>query len=292
MNRGTLLATIAYLIWGFAALYWVETRPVGPIDLVAHRALWSVPVLLFCLLWMGRLRAGLEMLGQPRTLALMAASATAQAANWVIFLWAVTNERATEASLGYFLLPLINVAIGIFMFREQVDRAQRIAIGLAAVGMLILIAENRGLPWVALGVAVSFGIYGAIRKKVTIGAVEGLFVETVLMAPLALLWLLGSDWGGLGQYGSRVDLFLLGAGIMTVVPLACYVVASRLLPLTSLGLVYYVGPSCQLFVAICIFGEPLNPVQLFSFVLVWMGLAFVVADTFRRYRSVRALADD
>jgi chloramphenicol-sensitive protein RarD len=292
MNRGTLLASTAYLIWGFAALYWVETQPVDPIDLVAHRALWSVPVLLLCLAWIGRLRAGLAMLGQPRTLALMAASATAQAVNWGIFLWAVTNERATEASLGYFLLPLINVAIGILLFREQVGRAQWIAIGLAGVGMLILIAENRGLPWVALGVAVSFSLYGAIRKKVSIGAVEGLFVETALMAPLALLWLLYRDWGGLGQYSTRVDLFLLGAGVMTVVPLACYVAASRMLPLTALGLVFYLGPSCQLFVAICIFGEPLNPVQLFSFVLVWLGLAFVVADTFRRYRSMRALVDD
>jgi chloramphenicol-sensitive protein RarD len=292
MNRGTLLASIAYLIWGFGALYWVETQPVGPIELVAHRALWSVPVRLLCLAWMGRLRAGLVMLVQPRALAIMAASATAQAANWGVFLWAVTNERATEASLGYFLLPLINVAIGILLFREQVDRAQRIAIGLAGIGMLILIAENRGLPWVALGVAVSFSIYGAIRKKVSIGAVEGLFVETALMAPLALLWLLHSDWGGLGQYGIRVDLFLLGAGVMTVVPLACYVVASRMLPLTALGLVYYLGPSCQLFVAICIFGEPLNPVQLFSFVLVWLGLAIVVANTFRRYRSMRVLPND
>jgi chloramphenicol-sensitive protein RarD len=178
------------------------------------------------------------------------------------------------------------------LFREQVDRAQWIAIGLAGIGMLILIAENRGLPWVALGVAVSFGLYGAIRKKVSIGAVEGLFVETALLAPLALLWLLNSDWGGLGQHGTRVDLFLLGAGVMTVVPLACYVLASRMLPLTALGLVFYLGPSCQLFVAICIFGEPLNPVQLFSFVLVWLGLAFVVADTFRRYRSMRALPDE
>ncbi len=292
MNRGTLLASTAYLIWGFAALYWVETQPVGAIDLVAHRALWSVPVLLLCLAWMGRLRVGLAMLMQPRTLAIMAASATAQAVNWGIFLWAVTNERAAEASLGYFLLPLINVGIGILLFREQVDRAQWIAIGLAGIGMLILIAENRGLPWVALGVAVSFGLYGAIRKKVSIGAVEGLFVETALMAPLGLLWLLYRDWGGLGQHGTRVDLFLLGAGVMTVVPLACYVIASRMLPLTALGLVFYLGPSCQLFVAICIFGEPLNPVQLFSFVLVWLGLAFVIADTFRRYRSMRALADD
>jgi chloramphenicol-sensitive protein RarD len=292
VNRGTALTIIANLIWGFAALYWIETQPIGPVDLLAHRALWSVPVLVACLLWMGRLCGALAIFTRPGALGLMAASATTQAANWGIFLWAVTSGRATEASLGYFLLPLLNIAFGIYLFGEQIGRAQRIAISLAGLGMLILIAENRGLPWAALGVAVSFGLYGVIRKKVTVGAIEGLFVETLLMAPLALLWLLNNQWGGLGEYGLRVDLFLLGAGVMTVVPLACYVVAARMLPLTSLGLIYYLGPSCQLFVAVCIFGESLNPLQLFSFVLVWLGLAFVVADTLRRYRSVRALPND
>jgi len=283
------LACISYLIWGFAALYWIETQPVSPLDLVAHRAIFSVPVLIILLLFMGRLAAGLRMLSQPRTLLIMLASATAQAANWGIFLWAVTHERATDASLGYFLLPLFNVAIGVFLFRERIDRAQRIAIALATLGMVILVVENGGLPWAALGVAVSFGIYGAIRKGVDVAAVEGLFLETLLMAPFALLWLLYRDGGGLGAHGARVDVFLLGAGLMTVVPLACYVVASRLMPLSAMGLVFYLGPSCQLFVAICIFGEPMNPVQLFSFSLVWLGLALIAADTMRRYRSVRAL---
>lgn len=289
MNQATLLACVAYLIWGFAALYWVETKPVSPLDLVAHRALWSVPVLVLVLLAMQRMRAGLGILRQPRALLILLASATAQACNWLIFLWAITHERATEASLGYFLLPLINVALGVFLFKEVVDRAQRVAISLAAVGMLILVVENGGLPWVALGVAVSFGLYGAIRKQVNIGAVEGLFVETLLMAPLALGWLIYSGWGGLGQYGGRVDVFLLGAGVMTAVPLICYVVASRRLPLTALGLVFYLGPSCQLFVAICIFDEPLNPIQLFSFGLVWLGLAFMAADSLRRMRNMRRL---
>jgi chloramphenicol-sensitive protein RarD len=283
------LACVAYLIWGFAALYWVETQPVSPLDLVAHRAIFSVPVLVLLLLAMGRLGAGLRLLARPRVILIMLASATAQAVNWGIFLWAVTHERATEASLGYFLLPLINVAIGVFLFRESIDRAQRIAIALAGLGMLILVVENGGLPWAALGVALSFGLYGAIRKGVDVEAVEGLFLETLLLAPLALGWLAMRDWGGLGAYGSRVDLFLLGSGVMTVVPLACYVLASRLMPLSAMGLIFYLGPSCQLFVAICIFGEPMNPVQLFSFSLVWLGLGLIVADTMRRYRRLRVV---
>jgi chloramphenicol-sensitive protein RarD len=286
-----LLATTAYLIWGFAALYWVQTEPVATSDLVAHRALWALPVLAVSLLVMGRLAATLRLLAQPRTMAIMICSALLQALNWGIFLWAITHERATEASLGYFLLPLINVAIGILVFRERIDRAQQIAIALASVGMLVLVVENRGLPWVALGVSLSFGLYGAVRKAVAVEAVEGLLLEILVMAPFALAWLWYRDGAGFGLHGNRVDALLVGAGVMTAVPLMCYVAASRLTALSALGLVFYLGPSCQLLVAVCIFGEPMNPVQLFSFALVWIGLAFVAADSLRRYRSMRVLGD-
>lgn len=287
MNRGLLLATTAYLIWGFAALYWVQAEPVGAADLVAHRALWSLPFVALCLVWSGRLRAALSHVANPRTMAIVVCAAALQATNWGIFLWAVTNQRVTEASLGYFLLPLINVVLGIVLFKENIGRAQQIAIAFAGVGMLLLIAENRGLPWVALGVAVSFGIYGAVRKAVSLEAVEGLLLETLVMAPFALAWVILEQGAGLGRYGAKVDLFLLGAGVMTAVPLMCYVAASRLTALSALGLVFYIGPSTQLLVAICIFGEPMNPVQLVSFALVWVGLAFVAADTLRRLGSVR-----
>ena len=289
MNKGLLLGTTAYLIWGFAALYWVQTEPIPAPDLVAHRALWALPVLAVSLLIMGRLGAALQLLGQARTMAIMAGSALLQALNWGIFLWAITHEQATHASLGYFLLPLINVGIGVFIFHERIDRAQQIAIALASLGVLLLIMENRGLPWVALGVSLSFGLYGAVRKAVAVEAVEGLLLETLVMAPFALAWLIIRDGAGFGVYGPRVDILLLGAGVVTAVPLMCYVAASRLTALSALGLVFYLGPSCQLFVAVCIFGEPMNPVQLLSFALVWLGLGFVAVDTLRRYRSMRAL---
>ena len=281
------LAIVAYLVWGFAALYWVRTEPVTPIDLVAHRALWSLPVLVVLLAMMGRLAAALALLRQPRYLLILAASSLAQVVNWGIFLWAVTHEQATEASLGYFLLPLINVLIGVVAFHERPDRAQQVAILFAFIGMSLLVIENGGLPWVALGVAVSFGIYGLIRKGVSVDAVEGLFIGILLVMPLALWWLWRSGWGGLGSHGWEVDAFLLGAGVITVVPLACYVLAARQMSMTSMGLVFYLGPSCQLFVAVCLFGEPMNPVQLFSFGLVWLGLAVMVWDTVRRMRTVR-----
>jgi chloramphenicol-sensitive protein RarD len=292
MSRGMLLATIAYLIWGFMGLYWVETKPIPAQDLVAHRVVWSMPVLVLCLLYLGHLKAALALFKKPRTLAILLCSALMQMTNWGIFLWAVTHEQATQASLGYFLLPLINVAIGLGLFGEKLDKAQLIAIALAVVGMVLLIIENKGLPWVALGVATSFGLYAAIRKAVAVEAVEGLFVEVMLMLPFALCWLWLQEGAGLAQFGLKVDLLLLGAGVVSVIPLICYVAASRLTALSSLGLVFYLGPSCQLFVAICVFGEPMNPVQLFSFALVWLGLAVVAADSLRRMRNMRTLSND
>lgn len=283
-NRGTLLSVIAYLIWGLSALYWVEAYPVAPADILAHRALWSVVFVFTCLLLWGRLGSALAYLRNPKTVVVMAAAASCSAANWLVFLWAVTNGKATEASLGYFLMPLFNVVIGLTLFKESLDNPQKIGVAFAVAAVLLQLWYFQGLPLVALGLPLSFGIYGAIRKKVDVGSVEGLFIETLLMAPFAIAWLWFHDWGGLGQYGLKVDLFLLGAGAFTAIPLMAYVVASRLLPLTALGLVFYIGPTTQLMVAVLIFKEPFNTVQLVAFTLVWVGLFFVVADSLRRSR--------
>jgi chloramphenicol-sensitive protein RarD len=219
----------------------------------------------------------------------MACSAFLSACNWGIFLWAVTHEHATEASLGYFMLPLVNVVIGITVFRESVDAAQKIAIGFAAAAILLQIIALGGLPVVALALALSFGLYGAIRKGVSVESMEGLLLETLFMAPFALAWLVYRDGAGLGQHGPGVDLVLLGSGAFTAIPLLCYVAASRLLPLTALGLVFYIGPTAQLLVAVVIFGEPFSPVQLAAFALVWIGLVFMTADNLRRGRALRRL---
>jgi chloramphenicol-sensitive protein RarD len=287
-----LAALAAHLIWGFAPLYWVQASPVAAQDILAHRVLWSVLLLSVLLLFLGRLGSTMRELLRGRTLLVIATSATAQACNWGIFVWAVTHDRAAEASLGYFLLPLVNVAIGVLVLRERIDRAQAIAIALACLGMLILVVENRGLPWVALGLSLSFGTYGLVRKLVRIGAIEGLAMETAFLAPAALAWMWLSGGAGLGLHGARVDTFLLGAGVITTVPLVLYVAASHRLALTAMGLAFYLGPTCQLLVAILVFGEPLNPVQLASFGLVWAGLGVIIVDTLQRYRNVRTLASE
>ena len=283
-RRGTLLGVSAYLIWGFAALYWVQTEPVDSRDLLAHRALWSVPVVCVCLVFAGLLPAALGLFRRPRILLVLACSALASATNWGVFLWAVTNGQATEASLGYFLLPLVNVVIGLILFGESLDRAQKVAVGFAVAAVSLQVLHRGGIPLVSLGLALSFGLYGAIRKGVSVGSMEGLLVETVIMAPFAIAWLILREGGGFGLYGLRVDALLLASGIITAVPLMTYVAASRLLPLTALGLVFYIGPSAQLLVALFYLDEPFDAVQFASFVLVWLGLALVTADSLRRAR--------
>ncbi len=283
-RRGTLLGVTAYLIWGFAALYWVQTEPVDSRDLLAHRALWSVPVVLICLGVAGRLRSSFALFANPRDLVILAASAFLGATNWGVFLWAVTHDHATDASLGYFLLPLFNVVLGLTLFGESLDRAQKLGVAFAVAAVCLQVFNQGGLPIVALAVALSFGLYGAIRKGVAVGSMEGLLIETLFMVPFALAWLYWRDGGGFGQYGLKVDLLLIGSGIITAVPLMTYVAASRLLPLTALGLVFYIGPSMQLLVALVYLGEPFDPMQFAAFVLVWIGLALVTVDSFRRNR--------
>ncbi len=290
-HRGTVMAVTAYLIWGFAALYWVRAEPVDSVDILAHRAIWSLPFVALCLALAGggRLAAALSLLRRPRTVGIMLCAAALSATNWGVFLWAVTNEHATEASLGYFMLPLVNVVIGITVFRESVDAAQKVAIAFAAAAIILQIIALGGVPLVALALATSFGLYGAIRKGVSVESTEGLLLETLFMAPFAAAWLVYRDGAGLGQHGLAVDLILLGAGAMTAIPLLCYVAASRLLPLTALGLVFYIGPTAQLLVAVVIFGEPFSLVQLAAFALVWLGLVLMTVDNWRRGRALRRL---
>ena len=288
-RRGTLLGVGANLIWGVAALYWIQTQPVEAQDLVAHRVVWSLPFLALCLaiVGSGRLRRAFSLFRQPRTMAIMTAAAFLGALNWLIFLWAVTNGRAAEASLGYFLLPLVNVVIGLTIFRESINSAQKIGVAFAVLALLLQLIYHGGLPLVALGVATSFGLYSAIRKGVNVESMEGLLLEMSILLPLALAWLVYRDGAGIGLYGLKVDLFILGAGAYTALPLMAYVAASRMLPLTALGLVFYIGPSTQLLVAIWVFDEPFDIIQLLAFGLVWMGLAVVTVSNIRCAAALR-----
>jgi chloramphenicol-sensitive protein RarD len=289
-QRGLLLGVAAQLIWGFAPLYWIRTAPVSSVDLVAHRVLWSVPFLTLCLALVGQLPFAARIWRTPRTVLILAGCALCSALNWSIFLWAVTHGKAAQASLGYFLLPMVNVVIGLIVFRERMDVAQRVAVGFALAAIALLVWRGGGIPLAALGVACSFGCYAAIRKAVAVDAVHGLWVETLLLLPVAVGWLMVRDGGGLGNHGVLVDALLLGSGVLTALPLIAYVSASRLMPLSALGLVSYIGPTTQFLVALTVLREPLGQVQFIAFALVWAGLLLVSLDSLRRLAAARRVA--
>lgn len=291
LRTGLTLAVVANIIWGVAALYWIETQPVAPVDVVAHRAVWSFPIALLMLVILGRVRETLELFKSMATLAWSVLATLLLSINWGVFVYAVTEGRATEASLGYFMLPLLTVMLGSLVFKETLGRAQRAAIVMAITAVVLQLVAYGSLPWISLVVSSSFAMYGAIRKNIRADTLQGLFLETLCMAPFALLWLWLTNGAGMGAHGIKVDLFLMLAGIYTTAPLLTYVAASRLLPLNVVGLTSYLGPTMQLLVAQTVLGETIDTVTLISFALVWVGVLLVssqgIAGLWRRARRSR-----
>lgn len=285
LRSGLALGVIANIIWGVAALYWVETAPVSPVDVVAHRAIWSLPVAALVLLWAGRFRVTWALVRVPKTLVWSAAATLLLSLNWGVFVYAVTHGRATEASLGYFMLPLLTIMVGKVVFHETLGPAQRAAIVLAVIAIALQLVSYGSLPWISLVVGASFSLYAAIRKKIEADTMQGLFIETLCMAPFALAWLWMTGGAGMGQHGLKVDLFLLLAGIYTATPLLTYIAASRLLPLNIVGLISYLGPSLQLLVAQTVLGESIDTVTVMSFTLVWIGVLLVSGQGLARLRK-------
>lgn len=289
---GLLPGLAAYLWWGLSALYWRALAPVSAIDVVAHRALWVVPFCALLLAWRGRLWQALQLLRSPRSVLLLAVSSALIAINWGVFVWAVGAGELAQASLGYFIQPLLTVLFGLVFFRERLAPVQWLAVGFAAAGVAVYAASLGETPVVALAVALSFSIYGALRKQLAIDPLDGMFVEMLLFAPLALGWIICNDGAGMGAHGPGKDAMLVLAGVVTALPLMAYVSAARSLPLVTLGLLFYVNPSVQLLVAVCWFGEPLHVADAWSFSLVWIGVLLYLARLLyeRRRLATRAHA--
>ena len=291
LRTGLTLAVVANIIWGVAALYWIETQPVAPVDVVAHRAVWSFPIALLMLMIVGRVRETLELFKSMATLAWSVLATLLLSLNWGVFVYAVTEGRATEASLGYFMLPLLTIMVGSLVFKETLGRAQRAAVAMAIAAVVLQLVAYGSLPWISLVVSSSFALYGAIRKNIRADTLQGLFLETLCMAPFAIGWLWLTNGAGMGAHGIKVDLFLMLAGVYTTAPLLTYVAASRLLPLNIVGLTSYLGPTMQLLVAQTVLGEAIDTVTLISFALVWAGVLLVssqgIVRLWRRFRGLR-----
>lgn len=280
-RAGLIAAAGAYAIWGLLPLYLKLLTGVPAADVLSHRILWSllvVGLLLAITRGLPRLRAALA---QPRLMGLLLLSAVAIAANWLIYTAAILDGHVLDTSLGYFINPLINVLFGVVLLKERLSRPQWVAVAFALAGVAVLTITRGSLPLISLGVAVSFAIYALIRKQAVVDAATGLFLETLLLTPLALVWL--STRPELPWAWPTPTLALLAAaGIITATPLMLFSIAARRLKLTTLGLMQYATPTIVMLEAIFIFDEVLDPARLAAFILIWAGLAIYTASLLRR----------
>ena len=292
-RAGTVAAVLAFLLWGLFPLYWKMLAAVPAVEIVAHRTAWGFVAVAAWVTLRGRWQDARAVASRPGTIARLAGSAVLIALNWLLYVWAVVHDHVVEASLGYFINPLVNVLLGVLVLGERLSRAQWLAVALAAAGVAVLTVGHGRLPWIALALAVTFGLYGLARKTVGADAVVGLLWETGLLAPLAAGWLLSLEARGSGAFGSAhpgASALLALGGAVTAVPLVLFALGARSLPLSTVGLLQYLSPSIQFLLAVLVFREPFTAAHAATFACIWAALAVLTWDLRRRLRHERAAA--
>ncbi len=292
---GLVQAALAYILWGLFPIYFHALARIDAFEIVMHRSLWCFVFVWALLVAMRRLQWVGGVVRQPRLVGRFVLSALLLSGNWLLYVWSVNHGHVVEASLGYFVTPLVNVLLGTWVLNERPRRLQWIAVALAACGVLWLTATLGRPPWIALGLAGTFGTYGLLRKTAALGALEGLALETAVVLPVALvvLALINAPHGGLagifaGMDGATVG-WLLFAGPLTAIPLLLFAAGARRITLATLGTLQYLSPTLQFLLGVSFFGEPLDPVRLVGFVLIWTALAVYSADGFLWMRRQRAV---
>lgn len=284
---GVAFGGASFLWWGFAPLYFKAVGSVAPVEVLAHRIIWSLAFVLAVLAGRGRLWATYRLYGDPRTLAMMLVTTCLIALNWLLFIWSIANDRLVEASLGYFINPLVNIALGAIFLRERLRRPQLAAVGLAALGVAWLTARQGSPPWIALALALSFAIYGLLRKLARPTGLQGLALETGLLAPLAIAWMFRRQAAGelsFGHEGLQTTMLLCAAGPVTALPLIWYAEGVRRLRLATMGFLQYLSPSLQFLLAVLAFGEPFTATHAAGFGAIWTALVFYSWDAARSLR--------
>lgn len=286
MNRGYAVILTGYVGWGLFPLYWSLLAHVPPLEVLLHRMLWSVPVLLLLVALSARRRtqfgAALQSWPELRWLTL---SSLVICCNWGIYIWAVANQRVVEASMGYFLTPLLNVLAGVVVFHEKMTGLKLGAIAFAAAGVAYYVLTTAAFPWVGLAVAVSFAGYGLLRKQMQTNAIPGLFVEILILLPFTLALLAWLHYHGEALFLNAnldTDLLLMLGGPITIIPLAFFTAGTRMLPMTTVGILFYVTPSLQFLSGIFVLGESFNLDKLVAFAGIWTGLAIFSYSLLRR----------
>jgi len=291
--RGFAFALVAYLLWGFLPFYMKAVAHIPAIEVVAHRVIWSVPIAAVVLILLGRTQDIRAALKSPRTLAMGFITAALITVNWSIYVWSIAAGRAVETALGYYINPLFSVFLGAVLLKESLDGRQKAAIALAIVAVGLLALETGGLPWVSVGLALSWGFYAFFKKSLPVGPNQGFFLEVLMLTPLALGFIAYTELSGTGHFGdtgSMDVLLLLGCGVVTAVPLMIYANGAKLLRLSTIGIMQYIAPTMIFLIAVFVFKEPFGTYKLAAFVLIWMALAIYTSSLLRSRKARQAAA--
>ena len=281
---------MAYLIWGFFPVYFKALTTVPPLQVVCHRIVWSVLFLWVIIGWRGKWRDLRDAFRNRKALLLLTFSALLIATNWLVFIIAVGHGQVIQSSLGYFMTPFISVLLGVFFLHEHLRRLQMISLLLAAIGVLLLTIQYGQVPWVAIMLALTFGSYGLVRKVVAVDSLTGLSVETLLLGPMALGYLIFVFWNGGNAFpvqGAQTSTFLALSGVATAVPLLLFASAARRLRLATIGFLQYITPTLHFLLAVLLYKEPFTRAHLASFLFIWSGLCCYSYDAWRGVKAAR-----
>jgi chloramphenicol-sensitive protein RarD len=290
-RRGLLLGLAAWIMWGFFPVYWPLLEPATAVEILAHRIVWSLLIMAGVVLALRRGSRVRATLADRRTRVLLAVASVLITINWGTYIWGVNHHHVVETSLGYFINPLVSVLLGVVVLGEQLRRLQWVALGIAAVAVLALTVEYGRPPWVALALAFSFGCYGLAKKKANAGAVESLVVETMVVSPVAIgyvLFLTATGASTFANHGAGHVALVIGTGLITVLPLLCFGGAATRVPLSTLGLMQYLTPTVQFILGLVVFGEPMPLMRWLGFGLIWLALVLFTVETLRNRQRSRA----
>nr|WP_086938352.1 EamA family transporter RarD [Thaumasiovibrio occultus] len=290
-QRGVILALAAYTMWGIAPIYFKSVSQVPAMEILSHRVIWSFVLLGVIITFQRGWSRVKQVVTNRRQLVFLIASAILIGGNWLIFIWSVANNYMLQASLGYFINPILNVFLGMVFLSERLRPMQWVAVALSVTGVAIQVITFGSLPWISLLLASSFGCYGLLRKKVSVGAEAGLFIETAIMVPVALLflWLTPSLSSNPLNNPTTLNLLLIAAGVVTTLPLLCFTGAATKLNLSTLGFFQYIGPSLMFILAVTVYGEAFKAEDLSTFGFIWLALVIFTLDAIRHRHRQRRL---
>jgi len=275
-------------LWGAFPLYWPLLQPANPMEIVSHRAVWS---LFFCLIALGlgkQLKSTYALLKNPRVFIRLLLAAALISVNWIVYIWGVNNGHVVECALGYYINPLIIISFGVIMLREKMRKLQWTAVGFGALGVIVLTIDYGRLPWIALALAVSWGSYGLVKKQLNLGALEGLAIETLLSLPIYGGYLIFIGLNGTGQLGSSLglSLLLIGGGVVTAIPLLLFNGSTTRLPFTIIGLLQYITPTIQFSIGVWVRHEAMPTARWIGFLIIWAALITLAIDLLKSSRTV------